>query len=159
MITRRELEDLAVRLAEASRLNVRLAEAEAQEAPASKAPTVTDVVDQLNALRAGRSFKEAPVLDQLKRYYEGLADSEKQALFAYTKGLAQIVSGQVDAGAAEAPREAGVEMTSTGKHVRTIKPNVIRRTPEQPKAASPVDLSGPPKEDRTPPMPIVPKKR
>ena len=124
--------------------------------------TVDSVVQQLNAIRGGKSFKDTLVQQELARYFDGLEDSEKEALHAYLKGLAQIVSGQVEAGQAEEPSNHGVETKAVGKKTRQIKPNVVKKTAKP--AAAP-GTAGPgldaPKEDTTPPAPgpIVPKKR
>ncbi len=128
--------------------------------------SVSNIVDQLNAIRGGQSFKEPKVMDELKRYFDGLEESEQEALHAYLKGLAQIVSGQVDAGSAEEPKDHGVETETSGKTSRTIKPTVTRKpTAANPaKAPAPVPVARkamPSKEDTTAPTssPIVPKKR
>lgn len=136
------------------------------EKPAEEASiSVNTVVDQLNAIRGGQSFKEPKVMDELKRYFDGLEESEQEALHAYLKGLAQIVSGQIDAGAAEEPSDHGVDTKSTGKVTRTVKPNVTRKPGNPANAApakpAPVTRTAVPSssEDTTPPAPIVPKKR
>lgn len=136
-----------------------------EENPATdgeEAVGVKAVVDQLNAIRGGQSFKEQKVMDELTRYFDGLEQSEQEALHAYLKGLAQIVSGQVEAGAAEEPSDHGVETQASGKKTRNIKPNVTRR-PASPTAApigAPVTKTiAPSKEDTTAPAPIIPKKR
>jgi len=136
-----------------------------EENPATdgeEAVGVKAVVDQLNAIRGGQSFKEQKVMDELTRYFDGLEQSEQEALHAYLKGLAQIVSGQVEAGAAEEPSDHGVNMQASGKKTRNIKPNVTRR-PASPTAApigAPVTKTiAPSKEDTTAPAPIIPKKR
>lgn len=129
----------------------------------ASALTVAAVVDQLNAIRAGKSFKDTVVQQELERYYEGLDDSEKEALHAYLKGLAQIVSGQVDAGQAEEPSNHGVETKAVGTKRRQIKPNIVKKS-SKPAGQAPAAVApglGAPKEDTTPPSasPIVPKKR
>lgn len=131
------------------------------DASTSSDVTVESVVQQLNAIRGGKSFKDTLVQQELARYFDGLDDSEKEALHAYLKGLAQIVSGQVEAGQAEEPSNHGVETKATGKKTRQIKPNVVKKTTlakPTPAAGAPL---GTPKEDTTPPSPgpIVPKKR
>lgn len=124
--------------------------------------TVESVTQQLNAIRAGKSLKDTLVQQELARYFEGLDTSEKEALHAYLKGLAQIVSGQIDAGQAEEPSNHGVETKVTNKKSRQIKPNVVKKAAPKPSAAAPGGAPlGAPKEDTTPPSagPIVPKKR
>jgi len=127
-------------------------------------PTIKNVIDQLNALRSGRSLKDAEVKTELERYFEGLEDSEKEAMHAYFKGVAQILSGQVDGGAAEEPKSHGVATQTSGKRSKNIKPNVIRKsTPKTPPASAGAAASAvaakPPRENTAPPAPIVPKKR
>ncbi len=136
-----------------------------EEKPAAdgeEAVGVKAVVDQLNAIRGGQSFKEQKVMDELTRYFDGLEQSEQEALHAYLKGLAQIVSGQVEAGAAEEPSDHGVDMQASGKKTRNIKPNVTRKasTPAAAPVGAPVTKTiAPSKEDTTAPAPIIPKKR
>jgi len=127
-------------------------------------PTIKNVIDQLNALRSGRSLKDADVKTQLERYFEGLEESEKEAMHAYFKGVAQILSGQVDGGAAEEPKNHGVATQTSGKRTKNIKPNVIRKSnPKAPPASAGAAASAvaakPPSENTAPPAPIVPKKR
>jgi len=123
--------------------------------------TIESVIQQLNAIRAGKSLKDTLVQQELTRYFDGLEDSEKEALHAYMKGLAQIISGQVDAGQAEDPDNHGVETKIVNKKTRQIKPNVVKKSVKP--TAVPVGnpVAGAPKEDTTAPSaaPIVPKKR
>ena len=138
---------------------------ETKETDEQGIPTITNIIDQLNTLRSGRSLKDEEVKTQLQRYYDGLDDSEKEAMHAYFKGVAQILSGQVDAGSAEEPSNHGVAMQSTGKsNKKNIKPNIIRKTlaktpPADAGAAATVVAATSPRENTTPPAPIVPKKR
>lgn len=173
--TRLQLEELVSKLSHhAKRASRLLAEAEETPAAASAAPepeatpavtdakvTVKTVIDQLNAIRGGRSFADEPVTNELTRYFDGLEPGEQSALHAYLKGIAQIVSGQVEAGSAEEPKDHGVATKATGKANRTVKPNVVRQKPSPAKAAEvPVArVAAAPKEDTTPPAPIIPKKR
>ena len=128
-----------------------------------EAVSVQTIVDQLNAIRGGQSFKEQKVMDELTRYFDGLEDGEQEALHAYLKGLAQIVSGQIDAGSAEEPSDHGVATKTTGKVTRTIKPSVTRKQANPANAApqaAPIQRTAPTsKEDTSAPAPIVPKKR
>lgn len=133
-----------------------------QEAAPVDDVTVETIVEQLNAIRGGKSFKDTLVQQELSRYIDGLDESEQQALHAYLKGIAQIVSGQVEAGQAEEPSNHGVETKATGKKSRQVKPNVVKKAPTAQKpVAVPGAPAGAPKEDTTPPSagPIVPKKR
>jgi hypothetical protein len=140
-------------------------DASANDQEVDGVPTIKNIVDQLNTLRSGRSLKDPDVNTQLERYFEGLDDSEKEAMHAYFKGVAQILSGQVDGGAAEEPKNHGVATQTSGKRSKNIKPNVIRgkQAPKAPPASAGAAASAaaakPPRENTTPPAPIVPKKR
>jgi hypothetical protein len=122
-------------------------------------PTMSAIIDQLNTVRAGRSTKDPEVKQEFQRYFDGLDDSEKEALYAYLKGIAQIVSGQVDAGSAEEPKNHGVATTTTGIRTRTVKPNIIKNSPKKNTSVTPAQTSNSSVENTAPPAPIVPKKR
>lgn len=128
-----------------------------KETAGSSEVTVDTVEQQLNTIRAGKSLKDTLVKQELARYFDGLDASEQEALHAYLKGLAQIVSGQVDAGQAEEPSNHGVETKVSGKKTRQIKPNVVKKASLAPKPST----AAVPVEDTTAPTagPIVPKKR
>lgn len=138
-------------------------------APTDESASVENVILQLNSIRAGKSLKDEAVKTEISRYFDGLEQSEKEALYSYLKGISQIVSGQIDAGAANEPKDHGIETSKTGKKTRSIKPNVIRgsSTKPEPVAAAPVAQSTPvpvqtqtaSKENTAAPAPIVPKKR
>lgn len=133
--------------------------------------SVENVILQLNTIRAGKSLKDDSVKTEISRYFDGLEKTEKEALYSYLKGISQIVSGQIDAGAANEPKDRGIETLKTGKKMRTIKPNVIKgtvsTTQEPTVPASPAQPSSVPaqtqqassKENTAAPAPIVPKKR
>lgn len=146
--TKHQLENLVVKLSSMTR--VALKEEDAKKADE---PTVNDVIEHLNAIRAGRSTKDEDVKNEFTRYYDGLDKSEKEAMVVYLKAIAQIVSGQVDAGSVVDPKNHGVETSLTGKRSKTIKPNIVKR--------SSVNVSSPTAsgENTTAPAPIVPKKR
>lgn len=111
-------------------------EAAAEEIASKKAKEVDveDVIDQLNALRSGKSLKDPVVKKNFEEYFESLKQDERVALLVFLKGIGQVLTGEVSGEAAIAPHEppSNVEMSKTKKV--TIKPNVIRKaTP----AASP----------------------
>lgn len=114
--------------------------------------SVKDVVEKLNSIRSGRSFKDSAVSGAMEEYVDSLSKAEKTALLAFLKGIAQIVTGEVPGDQAVEPdtKPANVEMNkkNSTQHVN-IKPNVIKTT-KQGKPAS--------DEDTTPPAPITPKK-
>ena len=116
--------------------------------------TVDDIIEKLNSIRSGKSFKDEAISAALGKWFDDLDTAEKTALFAFLKGIAQIVTGEVEGPEAVDPgsKEAGVEMKKTGGPEKvSIKPNVIKAPEvEKEKAPSAEDTSGP--------VPITPKK-
>jgi hypothetical protein len=55
------------------------------------------IIDKLNTIRAGKSFKDSVVNSQMEKYISGLSKEEKTALFAFVKAIAQIVTGEISA--------------------------------------------------------------
>lgn len=117
--------------------------------------TLDMVVEKLNSIRSGRSFKDENISMQMQKYFNDLNDNEKLALYAFTKGIAQIVTGEVLGQQAIDPSktQAKIEMTDQGsmQQVRHIKPNVIK------KASAPAPAGG--SENTSAPTPIVAKQR
>lgn len=116
-----------------------------------------DIVDKLNAIRSGKSFKDSAISSKLDEYVESLSKAEKVALLAFLKGLAQIVTGEVEAETATDPADPDPDVKmkkgSGDKQVKTIKPNVIK-APEKEKSEK-----KPSSEDTSGPVPITPKKK
>lgn len=114
-----------------------------------------DVVDKLNTIRSGKSFKDSAISGRLKEYVDSLSKAEKVALLAFLKGIAQIVTGEFEADQAVDPGDdpADVSMQKgKKKQTKTVKPNVIK-APEKEKK------NGPPAEDTSAPAPIKPVKK
>lgn len=114
-----------------------------------------DIVDKLNSIRSGRSFKDSAVSSSMEDYIESLSKAEKVALMAFLKGIAQIVTGEVPAEKAAEPGDdpADVEMDRANASAVIHKtPNVIKGAPKpsHKKAGA---------EDTSAPAPIVPKRR
>lgn len=116
---------------------------------------VDDVIQKLNTIRSGKSFKDETIKSKLSEYVESLTKAEKTALFAFLKGIAQLVTGEFDAESAadpsENPADVKMEKEPVGQK-KAIKPNVIK-TPlpaKEEKKKSVEDTSGP--------VPIKPKK-
>lgn len=120
------------------------------------------VVDKLNSIRSGRSFKDENISAQMQKYFDDLNDNEKLALYAFLKGISQIVTGEIPAQQAAGPNtthpELEVKSTDDGDvegagKVKKIKPNIVKRQVTTPSAPS--------KENTAPPAasPIVPKTR
>jgi len=122
--------------------------------------TLDDVIDKMNTIRAGKSFKDEEIKSALQKYLDDLDDAEKTALFAFLKGIAQVVGGEVEGTKAIEPSDnpANVKMEKKPTTQRvSIKPNVIKKPsgPATPAGGSPSK----PVEDTTPPVPISPKKK
>lgn len=114
----------------------------------------SDIVEKLNTIRSGKSFKEEEVSKALENYINDMTKAEKTALFAFLKGISQIVVGDLPAEQAIDPSEkpANVEMKKTGSSKVTIKPVVVK------KASEGEEKKKPSAEDTTGPVPIKPKK-
>lgn len=122
--------------------------------------TLEDVIEKMNTIRAGKSFKDEEIKTAMQKYLDGLDDAEKTALFAFLKGIAQVVGGEVEGTKAIEPSDkpANVKMEKKPtKQKVTIKPNVIKK----PSGPAPEAGAAPakPVEDTTPPVPISPKKK
>ena len=131
--------------------------------------SVKDIVEKLNSIRSGKSFKDSAVSKAIDDYVAKLKKPERVALMSFLQGISQIVTGEVPGQAAVAPESqpADVDMEK-GNEPKTIqkKPNVIKGPGETSKAApmpakkaTAMKPGQEPEEDTTPPAPIVPKKR
>jgi len=86
--------------------------------PVSVIPAVTSddmsnvqlskVIDYLNRMRSGKSLKDPDIRDEIEAYFRGMDTGERQALFVYLTGLAQVMAGGIDGASAADPRAAGV---------------------------------------------------
>lgn len=117
-----------------------------------------DVIEKLNSIRSGKSFKDEQISAKLDEYVSSLNKAEKVALLAFLKGLSQIVTGEVEADTATNPAdpEPDVEMKKGEEEKqksKSIKPNVIK-APEKEKTEK-----KPSSEDTSAPVPITPKKK
>lgn len=117
-----------------------------------------DIVNKLNTIRSGKSFKDSVVTQRFNEYFESLSEAEQTAMFAFLKGIAQIVTGEIEPEQAAEPSDdpSNVKMTKGNQdQKKTIKPNVIK-TPAPAPGAKP-SKSG--VEDTSAPKPIQAKKR
>lgn len=128
-----------------------------------------NIVAKLNAIRSGKSFRDDNIRHAMEAYVQSLKKAERVALLAFLKGIAQIVTGEVDGQQAVDPAdpEPDVAMTKAGTtggdgsspspkekgggERRSIKPNVIKRTEPTKKKPSAEDTTAPV------PVPIKPK--
>jgi len=119
--------------------------------------TAEDVVEKLNAIRSGKSYKDEEIMGKLTEYVKNLSDAEKTALLAFLKALSQIVTGEVASKdvvkPSDKPVDVKMEKQSDEKKV-TIKPTIIKKqSPEEDK------IEKTPAEDTKGPVPIVAKKK
>jgi len=115
-----------------------------------------DIVDKLNAIRSGKSFKDSSISGKLDEYVESLSKAEKVALLAFLKGISQIVTGEIEAEKATNPADPGPSVSmekGNSSQKKTIKPNVIK-APEKPEKSK-----SPSAENTDGPTPITPKKK
>jgi hypothetical protein len=112
-----------------------------------------DVIDRLNTIRSGKSFKDESISKQMEEYVDSLSQPEKVALLAFLKGISQIVTGEIESGAATDPSdpEPSISMEKGQGQKKSIKPNVIKAPPKDKKTEKPT-------EDTSGPVPITPKK-
>jgi hypothetical protein len=114
-------------------------------------PTIKDVIDKMNSIRSGRSFRDSAVSSNLEQYFNDLDDAEKVALVTFLSGIAKIVTGEIPAENVSDPSDppTNVQMTksSSPQKTRHIKPNVIGKGVKKSSM-----------EDTTPPAPIQPTK-
>ncbi len=117
---------------------------------------VKDIVDKLNSIRGGKSFKDEEVAKALDEYLSSLSDAEKTALMAFLKGIAQIVTGEISGEEATDPGKNGDVKMEKGheKKVKHISPNVIAGGGNGGNGKSKSSA-----EDTTAPAPITPKRR
>lgn len=119
--------------------------------------TADDVVERLNSIRAGRSFKDEKIAAQLEEYVESLTRAERTALLAYLKGISQIVSGEFQGEEALDPGDDPVNISMAKKDAvqkKTIKATVVKR----PEKDEDEKKKKKPAEDTSGPVPIRPKK-
>lgn len=122
---------------------------------------VEEIIEKLNTIRAGKSFKDENIKSAMESYFNDLDQAEKTALFAFLKGIAQVVGGEVEGTKAVEPgdKPANVKMEKKpSKEKITIKAKIIKK----PSVDSGKEESGKEKkssEDTTPPVPIAPKKK
>jgi hypothetical protein len=117
--------------------------------------TSKDIIEKLNSIRSGKSFKDDAVSSALEGYIGDMTKAEKTALFAFLKGISQIVTGEIEGEEAVEPADdpASVEMEkSSGSTKVTIKPVIIKKAGKEEKSSS-----KPSEEDTSGPVPIKPK--
>ena len=118
-----------------------------------------DIIEKLNAIRSGRSFKDSSVSSSMEEYIESLSKAEKVALMAFLKGISQIVTGEISADDAADPSDNPSDV----KMDKSNEPSVIHKKPNVIKggggAGGHKKGGPPPAEDTSSPAPITPKHR
>lgn len=125
-------------------------------------PDPDDIIEKLNTIRSGRSFRDDDVKGSFVDWFSQLKQPEKVALFAFLKGIAQIVTGEIPGDEAVDPKDdpADVTMKKQNTHGATnapvakeksrhIKPNVVKEP-----LPSPTKKSSSHEEDTTPPIQV-----
>lgn len=120
--------------------------------------TVDDIIDKLNSIRSGKSFKDDLIYNSMKKYCDDELDgTERTALFAFLKGISQIVTGEFEPKTVVEPSDPPASVSMEKKpssEKKSIKPNII--SAPQPKSQNSSSKS---KEDTSAPLPITPKKK
>jgi outer membrane protein assembly factor BamA len=118
--------------------------------------TVDELIEKLNVIRGGKSFKDQQVLAQLTSYFDKLKDAEKKALIGFLEGIAQIATGQVETNNLTNVVDTNVQIKDGDKqNVISIKPTIIKKLPNQPIPSAPKTKV----EDTSAPVPITPVKK
>jgi pyruvate dehydrogenase E2 component (dihydrolipoamide acetyltransferase) len=119
--------------------------------------TLEMIVDKLNTIRAGRSFKDKSIAAQMMGYFEKLSDDEKVALYAFLKGLAQIVSGEFTGYKPVSPSDVGAPAAAPG--APAPEGEAAAPAPEAPPPSPPQAKAAPaPAPPAAPPAPAPTKK-
>ena len=92
------------------------------------------VIHKLNTIRSGRSFRDENIHSQMKAYFEQLDENEELALYAFLKGIAQIVTGEISGEQATEPEDTNPSLSIVNSNdvvskqkTVSIKPNVVRQ--------------------------------
>lgn len=117
----------------------------------------SDIIDRLNSIRSGKSFKDEKISKEMDQYVDGLKTPEKVALLAFLKGISQIVTGEFEGASAVEPdsHPADVSMKKDNKggvKTKHVQPNVIKGVAQEKKPTSNT-------EDTASPAPITAKKK
>jgi hypothetical protein len=115
------------------------------------------VVDRLNSIRSGKSFKDSLIQQRFEEYFKSLSEAERAAMFSFLKGIAQIVTGDLDAKQADEPSKDNVTMhKGPDMQRKKVDPNVIKK-PSPPENDKPKVDKGSGDEDTRAPIQV--KKR
>lgn len=109
--------------------------------------TLEMIIDKFNAIRSGRSFKEKSIKQQMMQYFDRLTDDEKVALYAFMKGIAQIVTGEFTGYQPVTP--SSVEASGAAP----VAPEAVEPPPPVPPAPAPTGETKPVPPAPAPPAP------
>ena len=87
-------------------------------------PSPAAVIDKLNALRGGKSLKDAAIRKSFEQYFKALAHDEKESLLIYLTAIAQILAGVTTGADAIDPSDVGLRT----KDISPAKPKVKVKT-------------------------------
>ena len=114
-----------------------------------------DIIEKLNTIRSGKSFRDDTIKKNMTEYVEGLDKAERTALLAFLLAISQIVTAEMPAAQVlepdETPSSVKMKKGAGDKQTKHVKPNVIKASP-------PKKESKPSGEDTSGPVPITPKK-
>lgn len=93
-----------------------------------------DIIEKLNMLRAGRSFRDLSIKQNLEKYVNSLNNEEKRNLLAFLTGLTEIASGIMTADQATIPdtnsKEDESKNTNKEKQFVKIQPTIVQNKKE-----------------------------
>lgn len=93
-----------------------------------------DIIEKLNMLRAGRSFRDPLIKQNLEKYVSSLNNEEKRNLLAFLTGLTEIASGIMTADQATIPdtnsKEDESKNTNKEKQFVKIQPTIVQNKKE-----------------------------
>lgn len=127
-------------------------------------PTLDMIVDKLNSIRSGRSFRDSAVKTAMQQYFEKLEQPERAALFAFLKGISQIVTGEITGDTAMDPDDKpvpAIKMTkqsgsgNSGGNMRKVKNVTVIRPPKRESGTGRSPKVG--GEDTSAPLPVKPR--
>lgn len=126
----------------------------------SEVPELEQIIEKLNLIRSGKSLKDSIIQQRFDGYFNDLNSAERVALFAYLKGIAQIVNGDIEPELAQEPGDdpanvkmhKGKKIQQVKKKEKSVEPNLIKKVdkPEGVKTSS---------EEEDTSSPVIVKKR
>lgn len=130
--------------------------------------TIEDIITELNTIRSGKSLKNPDIMSKMNDYYENLDENERVTLYAFLKGISQVLIGMeadaatdnddIDPGMkiepTSEPQQKQTKTVVTKKPVATFSSETKKQKPQQSLQQTGVEDTTPPKS-----LPIKPKRR